>query len=290
MSIQPKILVTGAGGQLGRRVVHHLLKSVPAAQVTPLVRNSAAASSFSALGVEARIGDYAQPETLERAFAGVQRLLLISSNAMGQRGTQHRNVIDAAKRAGVTTIVYTSILHADTSPLGLADEHRETEADLQASGIPYVILRNGWYTENYTASIPAALAHSVFLGSAGEGRIASAARDDYAEAAAVVLTATDVGAGRIYELAGDLAYTLAQFAEELSRQTGKSIPYKNLSEADYEAVLVGAGLPAPLAALLADSHTGASKGALEDKGRQLSTLIQRPTTRLGASIATALAN
>ena len=184
-------------------------------------------------------------------------------------------------------MAYTSVLRADTSPLGLAAEHKETEAMIRASGLPFTLLRNGWYTENYTTSISGALAHGAVYGCAGEGRIASAARADYADAAACVLTAENQ-AGRVYELAGDAAYTHAELAAEISRQSGKNIGYVNLPEAEYKKVLVQAGLPEPIAALLADSDTGVSKGGLFDDGRQLSKLIGRPTTSLAAAVATAM--
>jgi NAD(P)H dehydrogenase (quinone) len=285
---QPRILVTGANGQLGRLVIDKLLETTPPAQIGAIVRNVKAAADLSARGVDVRVAEYSKPETLDAALAGVDRLLLISSSEIGQRVIQHRNVIDAAKRAGVKLVAYTSVLHADASPLGLAEEHRQTEAALRASGIPSVLLRNGWYTENYAASIPAALAHGALLGSAGEGRIASASRADYAAAAAAVLTASDNQAGRVYELAGDTTFTLSQFAAEVSRQSGKPVVYKNLPEADFKAALVGARLPEGLAALLADSDTGASKGALFDDSHQLSKLIGRPTTPWATTVSAAL--
>src|SRR5882757_1727829 len=254
---QPRILVTGASGQLGRLVIDKLLETTPATQIAAIVRNGKAAANLSAREVVVRVAEYSKPETLDAALAGIDRLLLISSSEIGQRVTQHRNVIAAAKRAGVKLVAYTSVLRADASPLGLAEEHRQTEAALRASGIPSVLLRNGWYTENYAASIPAALAHGALLGSAGEGRIASASRADYAAAAATVLTASENQAGRVYELAGDTVYTLSQFAAEVTRQSGKAVVYKNLPEADFKAALTGAGLPEGLAALLADSDTGA---------------------------------
>jgi NAD(P)H dehydrogenase (quinone) len=283
-----RFLVTGASGQLGRLVVDGLLKTVPAAQIGVLVRSDKAAAEFAARGLHVHKGDYGRPETLTAAFAGVDRALLISSSEIGQRAVQHRNAIEAAKQAGVKLLAYTSLLHADTSPLGLAEEHRQTEAALKASGVPHALLRNGWYTENYAASIPAALAHGALLGSAGDGRIASAARADYAEAAVKVLTADAPLAGRVYELAGDAAYTLTEFAAELSRQSGKTVVYQNLPEADYKAALVGAGLPEPFAALLADSDAGAATGALNDAGGDLDRLIGRPTTPLASTIAAAL--
>ena len=239
------------------------------------------------LGIPAREADYARPETLAAALAGVDTLLLISSSEVGQRAVQHRNVIQAAKQAGVKRIIYTSLLHADTSPLSLAVEHRDTESALKEAGIPFTILRNGWYTENYTGSIAGALAGGAFVGSAGEGRISSAARADYAEAAAVVLTSTGHD-GKTYELAGDAPYTLSDLAAEISRQSGKTIPYRNLPEADYAAALTGFGLPAGLAEAIAGWDVGASQGALFDDGRQLSRLIGRPTTPLSTVVAAAL--
>ena len=282
------IVITGASGQLGRLVIQSLLTKVPASRIVAAVRNPERASDLAALGVQVRRADYTDTASLDAAFHGAEKVLLISSSEVGQRLAQHRNAIDAARRAGVSLLAYTSLLHADTSPLGLAVEHVTTEAYLNQAGVPFVLLRNGWYTENYLASIPPALQHGAFIGSAGEGRIASAARADYAEAAAVALTAPDQS-GKVYELAGDEAYTLAGFAAELSRQSGKTIPYVDLPESDYKAALVGAGLPEPIAGLLADSDSGASKGGLFDATRQLSALIGRPTTPLAVSMRAALA-
>lgn len=279
------IAVTGATGQLGRLVIEALKARVPAARIVALVRDPAKASD---LGVAARAFDYAQPATLGPALAGVEKLLLISSNEIGQRAVQHRNVIGAAKAAGVALIAYTSLLHADVSPLDLAAEHRETEADIAASGLPAVILRNGWYSENYTVSVKGALAGGAFIGSAGQGRISGATRADYAEAAAVALT-RDGQAGKVYELAGDEAFTLADLAGEISRQTGRAIPYRDLPEQDYAAALRGFGLPEGFAAGLAAWDVDASKGALFDDGRALSRLIGRPTTPLAVAVAAALA-
>lgn len=286
-----KFFVTGATGQLGRLVVDALLERVPADRIVAGVRTpgSEAAASLKAKGIELRIADYARRQTLDDAFEGIDRLLLISSSEIGRRAGQHRNVVDAAKAAGVGFIAYTSVLKADTSPLGLAGEHRETEAYLKSSGVPFALLRNGWYTENYTASIPSAVAHGVLIGSAGEGRIASAARMDYAQAAAAVLTAPDTGGETVYELAGDEDYTLSQFAAAISQEAGKSVVYRNLSQAEHEAALLGAGLPQGVASLLADSDTGASKGALDWEGSQLSELIGRPTTPYRTTIAETLA-
>jgi NAD(P)H dehydrogenase (quinone) len=244
-------------------------------------------ADLSAQGVQVREADYNQPETLAPALEGVDKLLLISSSEVGQRVPQHRNVIEAAAAAKLGLLAYTSILHADTSPLGLAAEHRETEALIKPSGLPWVILRNGWYSENYTAGIPAALQHGVILGSAGDGRIASAARADYAAAAVAVLLGEDQ-AGRVYELAGDSAYTLAELAAEVSRQSGQEIAYQNLPQVDYKAALVSVGLPEPIADLLADSDMGASQGGLFDDSQQLSQLIGRATTPMAVSVEVAM--
>lgn len=283
---QSRLLVTGASGQLGRLVIDGLLKHLPAGNITALVRTQAAGAPFAARGVKVAIGDYAKPETLDAAVSGSERVLLISSNDLGARVDQHRNVIHAAKRAGVKLLAYTSLLRADTSALGLAEEHRQTEAALRASGVPFVLLRNGWYTENYAASIAPALASGSFYGSAGEGRISSAARADYAAAAVAVLTAPHGAVeGRTYELAGDASYTLADFAAEVARRAGKPVAYVNLAEADYRAGLMHAGLPEPVAALLADSDAAAAKGALFDDGHALSRLIGRPTTPFAETVA-----
>ncbi|MET0247746.1 MAG: SDR family oxidoreductase [Sphingomonas sp.] len=285
---QTRYFVTAATGKLGRHVVAELARRVGPAAVVAVVRNPDKAAGAFPEGVEVRAGDYEKPDTLDTALAGADRLLLISSNAVGTRVPQHANVIDAAKRAGVKRIAYTSVLHADRSTLGLADEHRETEALLRASGIPTTLLRNGWYTENHAASIPPALQHGGFLGAAGEGRISAAAREDYAVAAAAALIGDAEGEDVVHELAGDHGFTLAEFAAELSRQAGREIPYVNLSEADYRGALVQAGLPEPVADMIANSDAAAANGALFDDGGALSRLIGRPTTSLAATIASSL--
>lgn len=282
------IVITGASGQLGRLVIEHLLNSVPASNIVAAVRSPEKAADLAALGVQVRQADYAQPATLDSAFAGAEKVLLISSSEVGQRVAQHQAVIDAAKRAGVKLLGYTSVLHADTSLLGLAEEHRQTEVALAESGVPSVVLRNGWYNENYTAGIQGDLAHGAHFGSAGEGRISSAARADYAAAAAAVLTASESQVGKVFELAGDTSYTLSEFAAEVARQSGKPVVYTDLPQADYKDALLNAGLPEFVAELLANSDAAAAKGALFDDGRQLSTLIGRATTPLAVSVTAAL--
>lgn len=278
------IAVTGATGQLGRLVIEKLKAKLPSSEIVALARQPEKAGD---LGVAVREADYERPDTLDAALAGVDTLLLISSSEVGRRVPQHLNVIEAAKRAGVKHIIYTSLLHAETSPMGLAEEHRTTESALKASGLPYTVLRNGWYTENYTASVGGALAGGALIGSAGEGRISSATRADFAEAAVAVLTGKG-HEGQVYELAADEPYTLADLAAEVSRQSGRTIPYKNLPEAEYAAALAGFGLPEVFAQMLAHYDVLASQGALFDNSRTLSKLIGRPTTPLSAAVAEAL--
>lgn len=278
------IAITGATGQLGHYVIESLMKTVPASQIVAIVRNPAKAQALTAQGITVRQADYGDEAALTSALQGVEKLLLISSSEVGQRAPQHRNVINAAKAAGVKFIAYTSLLHADKSPLGLADEHIETEKMLADSGIVYTLLRNGWYSENYLASAPAALEHGVFISAAGDGKIASATRADYAAAAARVIS--EAGhEGKVYELAGDSAWTLTQLAAELTKQSGKQVTYQNLSEADFAAALKSVGLPDGLADMLADSDVGASKGGLFDNSKTLSKLIGRPTTTLAESVS-----
>lgn len=214
------IAITGATGQLGQHVIENLLKTTPASRLVAIVRNPKKAAPLSQRGIAVRLADYANEAALTTALQGVDKLLLISSSEVGQRTAQHRNVIQAAITAKVKFIAYTSLLHADKSPLALADEHIETEKMLAESGIPHTLLRNGWYTENYLASVPAALKHGVFIGAAGEGKIASAMRADYAAAAARVIS-EEGHAGNVYELAGDDAWTLSQLVDELTHQSGK---------------------------------------------------------------------
>ncbi|AKP51613.1 SDR family oxidoreductase [Cyclobacterium amurskyense] len=280
-----KIAVTGASGKLGRLVIEELKERTSAENIVALVRNP---QKVADLGVEAREFDYDQAAQQSTTLKGVDKLLLISGNEIGKRLPQHINVIEAAKNAGIKTIVYTSLLKADSSTLGLAGEHIGTEEVLKKSGIPHVILRNGWYTENYTESLQAVIGLGTLYGSSGDGKISSATRGDYAAAAATVLT-SEGQEGKVYELAGDEAFTMSDYAAEISRQTGKDIPYVNLPESDYAQALIKSGLPEGLAQFLASSHVSTEKGDLFDDGHQLSKLIGRPSTSLSEAISAALA-
>lgn len=290
MTISETIIVTGATGHLGRLVVADLLRIAPTAHVIGIVRNAVAAKDLADRGVELRTANYDDPASIAAALTGADKVLLISSSEVGRRVPQHRNVIDAAKAAGVKLLAYTSILHADKSPMALAVEHRETEALIRSSGVPFVFLRNGWYTENYTGNVAAAIQHKAVLGAARDGRISSAARADFAAAAAAVLASRENQAGKVYELAGDTAFTLTEYAAEIARQSGKPVAYKDLSEADYKAALQAIGLLEVFAELYAESDAKAANGSLYDESRQLSRLIGRPTTAMAQSVAAALAS
>lgn len=281
------IVITGATGQLGRLVITHLLKTTPAAQIVAAVRDPAKAADLAAQGVQVRRADYNDPASLDAALQGATKVLLISSSEIGERLPQHRNVIDAAVRAGVSLLAYTSVLHADQSLLGLAAEHRETEELIRASGLHYSLLRNGWYAENHTAGLKGALEHGALAGAAGDGKIAAASRDDYAEAAAVVLSSAQP-VQQVYELAGDHAFTLSELAAEAARQTGRPLPYQNLGQQEYRDLLLNVGVPAVFADLLANSDFAASKGALFDDSGTLGKLIGRPTITLTEAVKAAL--
>lgn len=276
------IAITGATGQLGRLAIAALKARglLPVA----LARDPAKGAD---LGVPVRAFDYTRAETLAPALAGVSVLVLISSNDFNDRAGQHRNVIVAAKEAGVARVIYTSLLRADSSPMLLAADHKATEATLKASGLRYTILRNGWYIENHTGSLGAAIGAGALIGAAGSGQFSAAARADYAEAIAV----TASGAGHedaIYELAGDAGYTYADLAAEVSRQTGRTLPYNDLPPATYAGILHSFGLPEGFAHVLADSDVQAGQGALFDGSGTLSRLIGRPTTPMASVVAAAL--
>jgi NAD(P)H dehydrogenase (quinone) len=283
------IAVTGATGHLGRLAIA-ALKARGASPVA-LARSPEKAAD---LGVEVRAFDYTAPDPA--ALEGIDTLVLISSNDFADRAGQHRKAIAAAKAAGVRRLLYTSILKGEASPMILAQDHIATEAAIRASGIPATILRNGWYTENFTGALGAAVAHGAMIGAAGEGRVNpaagdalvnSAARKDYAEAIAV--TALDAShTGRVYELAGDVAHTGAEFAAAVAKAAGKPVAYVSMTGEDYARALTGFGLPEGFAHVLADSDLRAAEGALHDDSRTLSRLIGRPTTPIAETIKAAL--
>lgn len=282
------IVVTGATGKLGTLVMEGLLAKVPASELAVVVRSPAKAAGLAARGVQVRQADYGSPEALASSFRAGEKVLLISSSEIGKRAEQHAAVLEAATRAGVALLAYTSLLRADTSPMLLAGEHKATEEAIRASGLPYIILRNGWYTENYTDQIPGILARGMVVGAAGRARYSAATRRDYADAAVAVLTSA-WSTNATYELAGDRAFTLDEFAAEVSRQSGKTIPYANLPPEEYKQVLLGAGLPEPIAEVFVDFDVAAAMGALDCDRPDLRQLIKRPTTPLADAVAEALA-
>ncbi|MFJ4962963.1 SDR family oxidoreductase [Streptomyces sp. NPDC088729] len=283
------IVVTGATGELGRLVVDALLATVPAGEIAAVVRDEKKAAPLAARGVELRVADYDRPETLAGAFRAGDRVLLISGSEVGRRVPQHTAVIDAAKAAGVAQLAYTGILGGPGADFRLADEHRATEELILASGLPYTFLRNGWYTENYTGNLGPVLEHGAVVANAGEGRVASATRADYAAAAAVAVT----GEGHLntaYELSGDTAWSLAEYAALLTEETGRKIAYNDVPAAVHQEILVGAGLPEGFAAILVDVDQAIGRGLLAGTSGDLARLIGRPTTPLATSVRAALAS
>jgi NAD(P)H dehydrogenase (quinone) len=279
--------VTGATGQFGRLAIASLLRRVDAGEVVALARDPAKALDLERLGVTVRAFDYDAPEGLPASLDGVTRLLFVSSDTPDGRIAQHKAVIDAAVRAGIERIAYTSILHADTNPMSLAESHLETERMIAASGLSYAILRNSWYIENYLIGAEAAIAHGALLGSTGNGPISAATRADYAEAAAAILTGAS-GPDHVYELAGDEAFTLSDVADVLGEAAGRPVQYQDLPEAEYREALIGAGVPAGFAAALAEYSAKAAGGILADQSRTLSGLIGRPTETMRETILRAL--
>ncbi|MFP3988586.1 SDR family oxidoreductase [Streptomyces sp. E11-3] len=284
------LVITGATGHLGRLVIDGLLAAqVPADQIAAVVRNKEKAADLAARGVEVRVADYSAPETLAGVFGAGDKVLLISGSEVGQRVPQHRAVIDAARTAGVALLAYTGVLGGPAADFQLAAEHKVTEQAILDSGLPYVFLRNGWYHENYTENLAPVLEHGAVVARAGEGRVASASRADYAAAAVAVLT----GEGHenaTYELSGDVAWSFAEYAAEVARQSGKEIGYANVPAEQLLAILTGAGLPEQLAAILVDVDAAIERGLLAGTSGDLARLIGRPTTPIADAVAAALKN
>lgn len=284
----PKYVVTGSTGHLGRLAAQALIaRGVAPSQIVATGRATDRIADLAARGVVVKRSDFEDPASLRAAFAGTDRLLLVSSSALGKRLAHHRNAIEAAKAAGVSFVAYTSIANAPTSHMSLGPEHAGTEAALRESGLAHVILRNSWYFENYTDRIATTVEQGVLLGAAGEARIHAATRADYAEAAAIAIT-QDGHAGRAYELGGDQGFTLAEYAAEVARQSGKPVVYRNLPNEEYRRALVGFGMPEPIAALYASFDDGIAHGDLVVTSGALAKLLGRPATSLRDAVKAAL--
>ncbi|MFE8005521.1 SDR family oxidoreductase [Streptomyces sp. NPDC057418] len=283
------IVVTGATGELGRLVVEQLLATVPADRIAAVVRDREKAAGLAARGVEIRVADYDRPQTLAEAFRAGDRVLLVSGSEVGRRVPQHSAVIDAARAAGVAQLAYTGVLGGPDADFQLAAEHRVTEQLILDSGLPYTFLRNGWYTENYTANLAPVLEHGTVVANAGDGRVASATRADYAAAAAAVLTG-EGHLGAAYELSGDVAWSLAEYAAAVSAATGREITYTDVPAAAHQEILVGAGVPEGFAAILVDVDEAIRRGLLAGTSGDLARLAGRPTTPLAETVAAAVAS
>lgn len=282
------IVVTGATGHLGRLVIADLLeRGVAPDAIAAVARNADKAAELAAIGVDVRIADYDRPESLEGAFERGDRVLMISANEVGRRIPQHTAVVDAAAEAGVALLAYTGVLGGPAADFILADEHKATENHILASGLPYVFLRNGWYTEVYTANLPAVLEHGVVIGNAGGGRVASAARVDYAAAAAAVMT-EEGHENRAYDLSGDIAWSFPEYAATVAELSGRQVVYQDVSAEERREILVGVGVPAEFAAVLIDLDQAIGRGLLAGTGGEMARLIGRPTTTLRETVAVEL--
>ncbi|MGQ4382577.1 SDR family oxidoreductase [Streptomyces sp. SAS_270] len=280
------IVVTGATGNLGKFVIEGLLEKVPADQITAVVRSEEKGAAFAARGVRIAVADYDAPETFADVLSAGDKVLLISGSEVGKdRVAQHKVVLDAAKAAGVALLAYTSAPGSLTA--ALADDHRGTEQALLASGLPYTLLRNGWYHENYTEQLAPVLEYNAVTHAAGEGRVSSAARADYAAAAVAVLTG-EGHENKTYELGGDEAWSFAEYAAQVGKQAGKEIANNPVDTKTLVGILVGAGLPEPFAQVLAGVDASVEKGELVVTSGDLSRLIGRPTTPIADSLAAAL--
>lgn len=278
------IVVTGATGKLGRLVIEALMRRSDPSQIIAAVRNPERMADLTTRGIKVRHADFDKPGTLIAAFMGAKRALLISSNDLSHRTTQHLAAIEAAKRAGVQSLSYTSLLHADTSKMRLAAAHKATEQALIASGMAYTILRNSWYLENYTEHLAPMIAEGTIHGCAALGRVCAASRNDLAEAAAVVLTKPGHDK-KIYELAGDQSFSMSELAAAVATHSGKAITYDDMSESDYNDHLVLSDVPQAMADVLSDADAAIARGEMEDKSGALHRLIGHETTGLSAALA-----
>jgi len=282
------IVVTGATGHLGRLIVEALLRDgTPASEIVAAGRSIDKLDGLAAKGVRVARIDYTDAASLAAAFAGADQLMLVSGSEVGQRFAQHSAAIDAAKAAAVRRVVYTSAPAATTSALILAPEHKATEEYLAASGLDYTILRNGWYTENYVQAAEQGAATGVIAASVGDGKVASASRKDFADAAAAVLMGTGHD-GKTYELSGDTAWDFSELAATVAAIAGRDVTYAALFPEEHAETLAGFGLDEATVGFVVALDGNIRDGLLEATSGELSALIGRPTTPLRDGLATAL--
>ncbi|WP_129338446.1 SDR family oxidoreductase [Cellulomonas endophytica] len=278
-------VVTGATGHLGRLVVESLLaQGVPAAGITATGRRAEALAPLADRGVRTHVADYADAGALTKAFAGADVLVLVSGSEVGRRVAQHRTALEAAAAAGVTRVVYTSAPHADTTELVLAPEHRATEELVRASGLAWTIVRNNWYTENYEGVVAQARGTGEIVTSTGQGRVASATREDYAAGAAAVARG-EGHEGRVLELSGDVAWSFDELAAAAAEALGRPVVHRSVSPEEHREALLAAGLDAGTAGFVVALDEGIRRGDLADATADLRTLIGRPTTPLATTLA-----
>lgn len=280
-------MITGATGQLGRLVLDRLLAAVPAAEVAAVVRNPAKAEDLAARGVNVRVASYDDPIALMDVFEQDDKVLLISGSEVGHRIAQHRAVVHAARAARVAHFAYTGALGGPLADFRLADEHRATEAAILESGLVYTMLRNGWYHENYTARLPRILASGTIVTNAGMGRVGTAARADYAEAAAAVLTG-EGHENKAYELNGDTAWSFPEFAAMVSERSGREVTAVDVPAEEHVKIMVEAGVPVSVAEAMADVDEAIRRGLLAGRGEDLAQLIGRPTVPMAVAVAEAV--
>ena len=276
------IIITGATGHLGRKVIEALIRrGADPADIVAGGRNADRLRSLRTdLGVKAVHLDYDDSDSLDAAFKGATKALLVSGSNLGERVAQHQRVIDAARKAGIGLLAYTSVLHADESSLAVAPDHRKTEKSLRESGLHYAILRNGWYSENFAGDVKQAAESGTIVSAAGTGRISSAAREDYAEAAAAVLLSDGGLVDSVIELAGDEAWTYDDLAQVAARLLGRPVSYRNVTSQELEKNLKAAGVPAPGVQWVVKLAQDISHDELLGPAGELSRIIGRPTTSL----------
>jgi NAD(P)H dehydrogenase (quinone) len=276
-----KILITGATGHLGGLAIQHLLhkKGVPASQIVALARDVNKASALSELGIEVRQGDFLDPASLDKAFAGITKLLFIPTpdedNTL--RVLQNANVAKAARNAGIKHIAYTGFAFAEESTSPLASVHLATEYAIRTTNIPYTFLRNSFYADVFVnPSLKASVEHGAIVTNANDGKVNAASRNDLALAAATVLS-EEGHENKAYNLVSHQPWTFDELAEAVSEVSGKKVVHHRVSFEEQTSVLVKAGLPEPVAAMFAGIYASIANGETAAATDDLQKLIGDPT-------------